>query len=431
LLEGLARGTDQVALGALRGLRWFDHPEGWQLIRRQAQGQDWSTRNTAIDLLGHNDDPTTRDLLLRLLAQVDFYALFETALAAARRLWGNDSLEPDYAAVQNKQFGSSEEYGLLERLQKHGDAKRMLEVLPRLGAEAAARVKEILLSRQPLPIAEAQTVAAGPDVLAAGVAAHLLGRAGKEAAGSGPVIEAALRRWWKEWDRGRQEEVRRGRPPGQDVGTMMEPLQSLIWAAGRLGVGADTLVAVATTRGHVPYDRPLRREAAIALALSPSTPAVLSALDGLVNGDDPEVRALAAQAIARDDPRRAGPLAGRILSDRVAVNRVAASAPKEVEATLRGAAVQVHYQGVAIPHLAGRQDVEGLTAVAGNRGFSEETRLGAIEGLAAAVSIEAEQELIRIGTSADEPEELRKAAWRGLRRSKRARAKKAKKETSA
>jgi ParB family chromosome partitioning protein len=429
LLEGLARGTDSVAIGALRGLRWFDHPEGWQLIRRQAQGPNFNTQVAAVELLGHNDDPTTRDLLLRLLPQTQYRGVYEAALASARRLWGNDSLVPDYSAVQNHDF--LDDYDFFERLQKHGDPRRMLEILPRLDAEAAARVKEILLSRQPLPIAEAQTVAAGPDVLAAGVAAHLLGRAGKEAAGAGPGIEAALRRWWKEWDRGRQEEVRRGLQAGKNVSTMVEPLQSMIWAAGRLGVGADTLVTVATTRGHVPYDRPLRREAAIALALSPATPAVLSALDGLVNGDDPEVRALAAQAIAHDDPRRAGPLAGRILSDRVAVNRVAAAAPKEVEATLRGAAVQVHYQGVALPHLAGRQDVEGLTAVAGNRGFSEEARLGAIEGLAAAVSVEAEQELVKIATSADEPEELRKAAWRGLRRSKRARAKKAQKETPA
>jgi ParB family chromosome partitioning protein len=94
-----------------------------------------------------------------------------------------------------------------------------------------------------------------------------------------------------------------------------------------------------------------------------------------------------------------------------------------VTATLRGAAVQVHYQGVAVPHLAARNDVAGLAAVAGNRGFPEEARLGAIEGLAAAASEAAEAELVRIGQAEGEPEELRKAAWRGLRRSRRARAK--------
>jgi ParB family chromosome partitioning protein len=105
----------------------------------------------------------------------------------------------------------------------------------------------------------------------------------------------------------------------------------------------------------------------------------------------------------------------------VAYNRAAAHGGDGLSAVLRGAAVQVHYQGVAVPHLAAGNDVAGLLAVARNRGFPEEARLGAVEGLAAAVSEEAEAELVRLGETEGEPEELRKAAWRGLRRSKRAR----------
>src|SRR5262249_50320734 len=138
-------------------------------------------------------------------------------------------------------------------------------------------------------------------------------------------------------------------------------------------------------------------------------------------GDDPEIRATAAEAVARASAALAGEVAGKVLSDRVAFNRVAARDGPRVADALRGAAVQVHYQGVAVPLLAARKDVAGLAAVAGNRGFSEETRLGAVEGLAAAGSEAAEAELLKIGQSKDTPEELRKAAWRGLRRSRRAR----------
>lgn len=38
LLTELARGEGPLAGGALRGLRWFDHPEGWQLIRKRDCG---------------------------------------------------------------------------------------------------------------------------------------------------------------------------------------------------------------------------------------------------------------------------------------------------------------------------------------------------------------------------------------------------------
>jgi ParB family chromosome partitioning protein len=421
LLTDLARGD--AAEGALRGLRWFDHPEGWHLIRRRAAESAFAQQETAVELLGFNDDPATRDLLLRLLAQSDDQGVCQAALASARRLWGPDSPEPDYAVVQNPEFLSDEDEceTLFRRLRERGDARRLLELLPKLDAETAERVKGLLLNRQPLPVAEAQAVVAGPDAVAAGVAAHLLGRAGPAAPSAGPAVAAALRRWWGEWDNGRQDEARRGAAPGARTRLLLDPLCSLVWAAGRLRVAADTLLTVATTRADVPFDRPLRRAAVAALADGDPTGPALEALERLAAGDDPEVRATAAAAVARADAGRAAALAGRLLSDRVAFNRAAVRGGAELEGVLRGAAVQVHYQGVAVPHLAARNDVAGLAAVARNRGFPEETRLGAVEGLAAAASTEAEAELVRLGQAEEEPEELRKAAWRGLRRSRRAR----------
>jgi ParB family chromosome partitioning protein len=420
LLTDLARGG--VAEGPLRGLRWFNHPEGWQLIRRRAAESGSPLQETAVELLGFNDDPATRDLLLRLLAVTNDSGVAQFALGSARRLWGADSPEPDNAAVQNRHVLDEEEHEeLLRRLRERGDARRLLETLPKLDAETAEAVKGILLNRQPLPVAEAAAVVAGPDAVAAGVAAHLLGRAGPGAGAAGPAVAAALRRWWGEWDSGRQDEARRGAAAGARARTLLEPLASLIWAAGRLRVATDTLLAIATTRADVPFDRPLRRAAVAALADGDLTGPVLDALERLAAGDDPEVRATAAEAVARADAARAAAVAGRVLADRAAFNRAAAHGGAGLTGVLRGAAVQVHHQGVAVPHLAARKDVAGLAAVAGNRGFPEEARLGAVEGLAAAASEEAEAELVRLGQAEGEPEELRKAAWRGLRRSKRAR----------
>ena len=52
-----------------------------------------------VELLGYNDDPATRDLLLRMLAD-DEPRVILGALTAARRIFGRDSLEPDYAVLQ-------------------------------------------------------------------------------------------------------------------------------------------------------------------------------------------------------------------------------------------------------------------------------------------------------------------------------------------
>jgi ParB family chromosome partitioning protein len=321
--------------------------------------------------------------------------------------------------LRNPVLDEEEREALFKRLKERGDARRLLEILPKLYPEAAERIKGILLSRQPLPVAEAEAVVAGPDAVAVGVAAHLLGRAG--AAGSGPPVAAALGRWWKEWDKDRQEELRRGAVAGHLVGRLLDPMRSLVWAAGRLGVAAETLLAIATMRADLGYDRPLRREAVAALASGkPSKPA-LEALEKLAGGDDPEIRATAAATVAREDPARGAELAARVLSDRVAFNRVLDRAGERLTDTLRTTAAQVHYQGVVLPHLAGRRDVASLVAVANNGALTEGARLGAIEGLAASASEAAEVELKQMAGAQDNPEELRKAAGRGLRRSRRAR----------
>ena len=70
LLERFAKGDTGVARRALQGLRWLDtrgrlaaHPAACGVDRRAPSAPP------CVELLGHNDDPATRDLLLRLLAE--------------------------------------------------------------------------------------------------------------------------------------------------------------------------------------------------------------------------------------------------------------------------------------------------------------------------------------------------------------------------
>jgi ParB family chromosome partitioning protein len=53
-----------------------------------------------------------------------------------------------------------------------------------------------------------------------------------------------------------------------------------------------------------------------------------------------------------------------------------------------------------------------------------------VEGLAAVAGEDAEAQLEQVGRSLDNPEELRRAAWRGLRRSRRARRRAARTEAA-
>ncbi|HET8680707.1 MAG TPA: hypothetical protein VFM54_02355, partial [Micromonosporaceae bacterium] len=149
----------------------------------------------------------------------------------------------------------------------------------------------------------------------------------------------------------------------------------------------------------------------------------LAALESAASGADPDARALAADALAERDPARAGKLAEHLLPDRVAFNRMLTPGKRalNVDKPLRAAVSQPHYQGIALPHLVARGDVGALSAAAEDRKLPEATRLGAVEALGKVAAEPAEAKLRAIGLAQDEPVELRQAAWRALRRSKRAR----------
>jgi ParB family chromosome partitioning protein len=125
-----------------------------------------------------------------------------------------------------------------------------------------------------------------------------------------------------------------------------------------------------------------------------------------------------------------GGLADKVLADRPAFNRLveAEAVPaKQVE----GVAAQVHYQPVVLPVLIAAKDIPPLAAVAKDKKAPEAARLGAIEGLGVMADEAAEKVLVEVGTAKDDDKDVRKAAWRALRRSKRARMPKAPKTGAA
>ena len=75
------------------------------------------------------------------------------------------------------------------------------------------------------------------------------------------------------------------------------------------------------------------------------------------------------------------------------------------------------------PVLIESKDVAPLAAVARDKKAPDAARLGAVEGLAVMATEAAEKVLSEIGGAKDVDKELRKAAFRALRRSKRARRK--------
>ena len=179
--------------------------------------------------------------------------------------------------------------------------------------------------------------------------------------------------------------------------------------------------------GDDPRGREVRRAAVLALASGAGGSKGRDRLAEVAVGSDAELRTIAAGGLAAHAPQRAASLVGDILDDRASLTRLLSSKKAaqsaRVHKALGDAAASVHYQGVALPHLVARGDTRGLIAVLADGEQIESARLGAIEGLARIASKAALDWLANFASSADEEdEELRKAAWRAIRRAKRQRA---------
>ncbi len=451
LLEKHAKGQSGTAQRALVGLRYFDTPSGWDIVRAKVNAKGyggWLTRlrATAAEQLGYNDDPATRDLLLKTLRTNTDYELAMAAYKSARRLWGKDALEPNYNLIQNPNAGSfvdrtGEAGGALEPVVKTGDALRIMEVFPNCVPQIQGQLESALLTRPNLPVKEAVASLTHADEGTVRLASRLLGRVPNPDASVKAAVGAALTKWWATWQERRtkagaampaveeddeydddDDEYGGGnKPQGNPLLKAGEVVESLLFTAGRVGVSSDALANVAKSRPDDPLARGIRLEAVRCLALGKVTPAVLDTLESLAVGPDADVRVLAAELLARFDAKRAAKFAEKMLSDRPSFNRLVIA--KAVSAAnVTSAAANVHLQPVALPVFVAEKDVKTLAAVARDRKANEAARLGAVEGLGVMATEPAEAVLVEIGTAKDDEKELRKAAWRALRRSKRARA---------
>ncbi len=185
------------------------------------------------------------------------------------------------------------------------------------------------------------------------------------------------------------------------------------------------LAEIAKSRPDDPQAKPIRLEAARCLVTGKPSGRTFTLLEGLAVGPDADVRVLASDLLARSSPTRAAAMVEKMLSDRPSFNRLA-SARAITADQVAGVAGQVHYQPVVLPVLIAGKAISPLETVAKDRKAAEATRLGAIEGLGVMADEAAERVLIEVGTTKDDEKDVRKAAWRALRRSKRARRRAAK-----
>lgn len=447
LLERLTKGTGGIAQRAVVGLRWFDTPSGWDIVRAKlaAKSRTWFAdriKQTAAIQLGYNDDPATRDLLLKVLRTERDGDVVAATFTSARRLWGKDALEPYYHILQNPNAGTLIESkdaleGVVKTVAEKGDAMRIMEVFPRCSTAVQGPIEAALLTRPNLPIKEAVAALTHADEGTVRLATRILGRLPDAPDSVKTGLSTALSRWWTTWQERRakldgstarrdeddwDEDEVSSSVSGSPLDGATMCVESLLWASGRVGVAGQMLADIAKSRPDDPKAKSIRLEAARCLVASKPSAKTLDLLEGLAVGPDADVRVLAADLLARSDSKRAAGMVEKLLSDRPSFNRLAEANAIPID-RVSGVAGKAHYQSVVLPVLVAGKAVSPLAAVAKDRKATEATRLGAIEGLGVMADEAAEKILVEVGTTKDDDKDVRKAAWRALRRSKRARQK--------
>ena len=415
ILLRLAAGSGGVARQAIAGLRWFDSLEGWRLVRERANDDDAQIRLQIVDILAYNRDPASRAALLFCLENEDDYRVARKAAESLRELDGDDSLEPDYALACA--VYADLEPRTIERLRERGDAARLLDLLPKISEDREDQVvpplTAALLARAPLPLEAAAARLESVHERVAQVAAQIVARAGKAAAKAhGKAVIAAAQKAAQGWAKARAD-VDRG---VDELDAHTERLRRLVDALGKLEVGAEEIFAAASLGGDDARARPVRVAALTALASGFAKAPGLDALAAAAVGNDGREREIAAGAIGKLDPARAAALAPRLLDDRDSLRRLLAGHEQGALPALRTAALKVHTQGVALPLLIAGGDVAGLAAALADRQLSEAARLGAIEALARIATEASFAPILAVAKDEAEDDELRKGAWRALRR---------------
>lgn len=419
ILKRLSSASGSVRSRAIIGLRHFNTPTAWDLLREKARAGHDDHQEILLEQLGYNDQPETRQLLLDMLmgSCTDF------AIKPARRLFGDESLEPDYAALQSDdgyypEFPIEFEFHCLQRVCETGDSETILEILPNVTG-CAEELAAALMQREPLPIEATAAALQSPHAFVVEVAASIVGRVGEKK--HGKPLGAAIEKWLAKWNENRIELMRSSEWYDWSSDEINNTLRRLAWAAGRTQGGNKELFALLESNIQLPAFAVVRRAAVLAIAEGKLTKTDLATLEKFASDNDAFVRQTTAAVIAKNDTARAAKLAEDLISDRNAFKRLNSPEVKTEKVAIANAD-HLLYQPIVLPELVASGEAKRLSEAAANQSSAEAVQLGAVEALAVMANKTADKQLESIGNNKSLSEEIQKAAWRGLRRSKRAQA---------
>ena len=411
-LERLAIAASGPArLRALTGLRYAGQIGIVETVASDREARS-DVRNHAIEQLGLAASASSETVLADLLSDED-YSVREAAVAALTRVLHGDRTRVSLHALGSPHDNISTPAA--RYLASAGDAAILVE---RLGTVKSADVRKMLreglIRRGELPRAQLEAALRGTNPQPRAEAAWIAGYGGDSSRPLADAITAAVvssEAGYRTADGG----ARGGAERHDDEALAW---RAALWAARR--VGAAGAVAIEATAGvaaideRIPTD--IRREAAEILAAAGSSSSIAT-LGKLIGDPDREVRAIASATVAARAPATAA-AAVRGLGARVDATTIAPLAlagwPELARPLVTDAGTRAW--AIALSVIAHR--TAELIAIATASG-EDPSRLAAIAALGRIGGADAVVVLERIHNSESEPDAVKLAAWKALKRATR------------
>lgn len=403
-VEDAARSDDRtLAIAAARGLRHIGGDLGRSRLEiLVAPGGPSDVRIAAAEALGELGDPASEAALARATIDHDD-DVCEAGHKALQKIFPNDRTRVALHALASPATEVAEPAA--SYLATEGDATELLPRLATLEDETlAARLRFGLLRRPTLPSSALATLLANASPAAREGAAWLLGSrasstpAPEDTAALGAALSAAAATAAERWSR--DDDTRDAEA---------KAWARALWAAGRCKLAA---IAGAARAALSRVDAPpaVRAEAARALGQL-ALPQDTAALSAAVRDRAPTVRAAAAAALAASAPSAlAASLSGPAPDPDALARFVSASAPALAAPASRPLALRA---------ALARHDTAALVALASDASADRAARIDAVLALGRAGGDGVQATLGALAFDEALDADLRKAAYRALRRARR------------
>ncbi|CAN5181592.1 hypothetical protein BH11MYX1_BH11MYX1_51370 [soil metagenome] len=416
-LERLAiSGSGPARQRALTGLRYAGQLGIVELVAGDREARS-DIRIHAITQLSLAAAASSETVLADLLADPDWSVRAAAVTALTKVLHGDRTRVSLYA------LGSPYDNVSAPAASYLANAGDVATLIARLGtvksAELRQMLREGLIRRAAFPQPELEAALRGADPRPRAEAAWIAGYAGATGKPLGDAVAAAAKRGEAGW---REAEPAARKNP-EALSNETHAWRAALWAAGQLGAerAVEAPATAATESDRVPGE--VRRAAAAVLATGTPSSAALATLQKAIGDRDREVRAIAAQSVAAHAPQQAVGSVQQLgaRADATTIAPLAALAwPTLAKPLLADPSTRAWAAAVA---LSSGARIAQLIAVAEASG-EDPSRLVAIAALGWLGGHAAEVALEKIHGDKSQPDPVRLATWKALKRLLRAKTKK-------